>query len=227
LTDADDPYGLTKGIAPLYEKPKKTMVHKSLTAMWWILELFPHSYYTRDDMSEEMRIPLGARRRLPADSLVHPSVMQRMQEKVCYRPHNVTMDELVLPAAPTPDNPEGFYVFKPTQCREGDWRENWFVVFVVSVLEIALGLFVLAWVLIGLGHVADWLLQLAPWLRHNVLPTDNLTWVSALYQRVSTFVLDLSSPLWLWVWHWFWALIVATVLVVVRFAIATVRRQQS
>ena len=84
-----------KSLYPLYETPKVGPVHQSLTWLWWVLEIFPHRYYDRDDAKEKMRIPFGAWRKLRKNAIVHESVWQRLQDKVCYRPPNVKLEELI------------------------------------------------------------------------------------------------------------------------------------
>jgi uncharacterized protein (DUF2235 family) len=64
---------------PLYRKPTRSIVHQSLKGAWWALEFFPHIFYEKDGGKEMYRIPLGAPRDMPAGSLVHHSVFERMQ----------------------------------------------------------------------------------------------------------------------------------------------------
>jgi uncharacterized protein (DUF2235 family) len=218
-TPAEDPCGLTAGIAPLYEKPLSSPLHNSLTLPWWLLEVFPHRYYDRDDSHEKMRIPLAARRRLHKGALVHSSVRDRLQEKVCYRPPNVSLEEIQTPAS-TP----GCYVFEPIKCREGGWRENWLLVFTVSVLEIALGLFLLAHLLLWGAECLVWLLQRFDWLGHHALAKTDYSNFAAMYGIVRAWTQRVRSTHSLWILRRFWPLIVAAIVVIWRFLVATARR---
>ncbi len=67
----------------------KADLHKSLHGGWWILECLPHSYYDYKVGKKKWRIPLGARRTIPEDSVVHQSVENRMQAKIGYSPSNL------------------------------------------------------------------------------------------------------------------------------------------
>jgi uncharacterized protein (DUF2235 family) len=83
----------------LYDPPTSWKLHHSLTWKWWVQEIVPHIYYNKDDGKEYRRVPLGLRlRQLPAGSLVHRSVMDRMLAPppgaAPYAPRNVRQDEL-------------------------------------------------------------------------------------------------------------------------------------
>jgi uncharacterized protein (DUF2235 family) len=66
--------------------------HNSLTRLWWILEIFPHSYYDAVTKKKRWRIPLGARRVIPPGSVVHETVWQKLAVDSSYRPPNLPSD---------------------------------------------------------------------------------------------------------------------------------------
>ena len=153
-----EPTPANAALASIYETPKvPAELHKSLTGVWWLLELLPHRYYDKDDSSAKMRIPLGAYRNIPGGSLIHPSVKDRLKTDPCYRPRNITLSEIVdqptsivSPPSPgdTPDTVQYLY-FEPTVCREHKYRLNPILVFVVKVLELGFLFYVL--LLLALG----------------------------------------------------------------------------
>jgi hypothetical protein len=147
-----EPTSETAALAPLYEKPKSSTLHHSLHGVWWLLELLPHRYYDKDDSSVKKRIPLGAYRKIPKGSLVHPSVRQRLKNP-CYQPKNVTGDELVDPrsASSSPLDTDVYLHFEPKLCRDYTLRQNWLVVFVVTVLELGLAFYAASWMAV-LAH---------------------------------------------------------------------------
>ncbi len=66
------------------------MVNRSLSGAWWLLELLIHRHYVMDTDKERWRIPMGASRVLPAHSVVHASVVKRMEDpRAQYKPRNV------------------------------------------------------------------------------------------------------------------------------------------
>ena len=85
---------LTHAAASLYSpapKPDcKEIPHHSLHGPWWLLEVFPHRFYDKDEGGQHWRIPLGAPRTIPRGSLVHPSAVQRMDDQqFAYAPPNL------------------------------------------------------------------------------------------------------------------------------------------
>jgi len=64
-------------------------MHNSLTGAWWILEFLPHSYYDPVARKKRWRIPLGASRVIPEDSVLHVSVIERLDGKIGYAPKNL------------------------------------------------------------------------------------------------------------------------------------------
>ncbi len=75
---------------PLYVSPDPAAeLHKSLKGLWRLLEFFPHEYYNKPDGRREWRIPLGKRRAIPEGSLIHESVLQRIDSRDDYCPRNL------------------------------------------------------------------------------------------------------------------------------------------
>ena len=74
-------------------------LHISLRGFWLPLEFLPHTYYNKPDGQREWRIPLGAHRRIPAGSLLHESVLERMNLRADYRPENLPDQYRVEPRA--------------------------------------------------------------------------------------------------------------------------------
>ncbi len=104
------------GAVELYSKPNPIWpVHKSLKGSWWLLECLPHRYYDKDDANEQWRIPLGRARQLPKSSVIHPSVVARMNDpRYNYAPKN--LPKAALSPHPgkqqgTAANLEGFYLY--------------------------------------------------------------------------------------------------------------------
>jgi len=69
--------------------PPQGMVHKSLTGAWWILEVLPHKYYDAVKKKEGVKIPLGSPRSIPAGSVFHQSVKDKVAVDPTYRPVNL------------------------------------------------------------------------------------------------------------------------------------------
>jgi hypothetical protein len=209
-----EPTSETAALAPLYEKPKSSALHHSLHGVWWLLELFPHRYYDKDDSSVKKRIPLGAYRKIPRGSLVHPSVRERLKNP-CYQPKNVTGDELVGPrsTATGPLDIVSYLQFEPKICREYTLRQNWLVVFVATVLELGLAF-----------YAASWLAVLA---RRYVHPGRAFTDLWNGWFALEGFVMS----------HWFskitrvadflWAMLVVTVAVIVGKSISFLRKPRA
>jgi uncharacterized protein (DUF2235 family) len=63
--------------------------HNSLTWAWWILEFLPHSYYDPVSKKAKWRIPLGARRVIPEESLLHATVREKCLVDPSYHPPNL------------------------------------------------------------------------------------------------------------------------------------------
>jgi hypothetical protein len=144
-----EPTPATAALAPMYEKPKSHTLHPSLHGIWWLLELFPHRYYDKDDSSVKKRISLGAYRKIPRGALVHPSVKERLETQACYRPKNIASEDLVNVSADAGASSHHAYLrFEAKVCREYMLRENRFVVFLVTALQLGLALYAASWLIV-------------------------------------------------------------------------------
>ena len=193
-------------LSTLYEKPKASPLHRSLCGIWWLLEFLPHRYYDKDDSSVKKRIPLGAYRVIPQDALVHPSVKQRLQTDPCFRPKNVTSEELVAAA-------DDYLRFQPTVCRSYAVRGNWLVVFLVSVLELGLLLAALWRLAVLVGRTGPLLAMMWRWVRRAAPEAENYV-MSRWFEKPGL----LRDSLWL--------LLLATVLVVATRLVSLARRPE-
>ncbi|MGC2791649.1 MAG: hypothetical protein WA899_06495, partial [Candidatus Sulfotelmatobacter sp.] len=64
---------------------------------WWILELLPHSYYDPVAKKEKWRIPLGARRVIPENSVLHQTAIEKLKVDPAYRPPNLPKSSSIEP----------------------------------------------------------------------------------------------------------------------------------
>ena len=64
-------------------------LHNSLKGAWWLLEYLPQRYFDKLTKTEKWRIPVGVSRSIPEGSLIHESVLERMQLAGDYRPLNL------------------------------------------------------------------------------------------------------------------------------------------
>ena len=72
------------------KNPSKSIIHRSLHGPWWILECLWHRRYTNDTEVEQWNIPFGASRTVPNNSVIHPSVVERIQDTAFnYSPRNL------------------------------------------------------------------------------------------------------------------------------------------
>jgi uncharacterized protein (DUF2235 family) len=149
----------------LYAPGAATEVHRSLKGLWWLLEVLPHRYYDKDDNVEQKRVPLGVWRKIPAESLVHGSAYERLNDVGAdYRPQNLHIDDLhELPKA-APLQPFKLYRYKP---RRND-EENDFLRIVGLAISwmilIILGLIVTYWFCRFLCHLPSWLHRFGSYL---------------------------------------------------------------
>ncbi|MGH9200571.1 MAG: phospholipase effector Tle1 domain-containing protein, partial [Vicinamibacterales bacterium] len=69
----------------------RARVHESLVGLWTLFEMLPVRYYdeTADPPKARLEIPLGRRRRIPDDALVHESALKRLALDPAYRPRNL------------------------------------------------------------------------------------------------------------------------------------------
>ncbi|HLZ13726.1 MAG TPA: DUF2235 domain-containing protein [Candidatus Acidoferrum sp.] len=70
-------------------------LHNSLTKRWWIAEILPHKYYDEKTKRPKWRIPFGASREIPPNSVLHQSVLDKLALHNGYQPKN-----LVEPGGP-------------------------------------------------------------------------------------------------------------------------------
>jgi uncharacterized protein (DUF2235 family) len=68
-------------------------VHNSLTAAWWIAEVLPHKYYDEQTKSPKWRIPFGASREIPPNSVLHQTVLDKLNLRNGYEPKNLVDPE--------------------------------------------------------------------------------------------------------------------------------------
>jgi uncharacterized protein (DUF2235 family) len=85
---ADTILGRIPPPGPAVPDPAAKM-HNSLTWTWWIVEFLPHSYYDPILRKVKWRIPLGARRSIPEESVLHETVRDRLRLNQSYKPTNL------------------------------------------------------------------------------------------------------------------------------------------
>ena len=214
-----EPTPLTAALAPLYEKPRTATLHPSLHGIWWLLEFFPHRFYDKDDAAVKMRIPLGAYRKIPNGSLIHPTVRDRFRNHPCYKPKNITSPELVDPSPTSPTDAAGnpYLTFHPAGCRDLNLRKNWFLVFLVTILQIGVAIYVSLFVLSRLTREAYRHLHPA-----SVVPTIRHAWIH-LEQSVMGQWFRTLGPL----ADLLWAIIIAFVLVSIARLISLATKARS
>jgi hypothetical protein len=141
-----------------YIPPTSSKLHKSLNWRWWIPELIPHLYYNKDDRQERYRVPLGLRRRqIPARSLIHESVAQRMNTSALqYEPKNISRAELVRCADdPVPICADGtqYYRFRPKDRKRSgkvfEFFDRFVVTWLFTIFDIVILVPVLVWIVLG------------------------------------------------------------------------------
>ena len=64
-------------------------INNSLTLAWWILEFLPHQYYDPVDKRPKWTIPLGKRRIIPEESVLHATVDEKLKIDLTYKPPNL------------------------------------------------------------------------------------------------------------------------------------------
>jgi uncharacterized protein (DUF2235 family) len=74
---------------PPVKPDPRGQLHNSLTAWWWLLELLPHSYYDSVLKKVRWRIPFAARRVIPAGSVLHATVKEKLRDDTSYKPQNL------------------------------------------------------------------------------------------------------------------------------------------
>jgi len=73
-------------------------LHESLTWRWWLLQLFPQQYYDKEDEQIHWRVPYGAARSIPHNSIIYKSAERRLRSTTpgeeVYRPRNLKVEDL-------------------------------------------------------------------------------------------------------------------------------------
>jgi uncharacterized protein (DUF2235 family) len=83
--------GRTGSPPPVSPNPAQR-IHVSLKGAWWILEMIPHRYYDPKDKKMHWRLPLGRSRAIPAGSVFHQSVVEKLRVDPKYKPKNLPYD---------------------------------------------------------------------------------------------------------------------------------------
>jgi uncharacterized protein (DUF2235 family) len=78
-------------------------LHNSLHGTWWCLEFLPHRDSDPKKRGAKYHVPLGTPRKIPQGSLVHESVLQRMEFVKAYRPKNLPASYTLEPRIIFPD----------------------------------------------------------------------------------------------------------------------------
>jgi uncharacterized protein (DUF2235 family) len=110
----DDEYAA----ASFYQPPVQPgSPHESLKGPWWLLEILPHRHYVIDADEVHWRTPFGSRRRVPAGSVIHGSVRERLSNpELHYAPNNLCPKYLQPHPDPQPGSAvhrEGFHLYQP------------------------------------------------------------------------------------------------------------------
>lgn len=79
--------------------PPGQKLHNSMTFLWRLCELFPHKYFDGAGRLRWQAAPTSHPREVPEDSLLHPSLIDRLSSDPRYRPGNLDL-HLVLPLHP-------------------------------------------------------------------------------------------------------------------------------
>jgi uncharacterized protein (DUF2235 family) len=167
-----------KALRPLYLEPTQTKVHRSLKKIWWLLEFIPHRYYDKDDGKEQLRIPLGMRRRIPSGNTKRPDgttlgrpdgtklavptyihhTARTMMEAGKYRAKNILDWENSLVDEDVEDQPKrSLLAYKPAKDAQpwrNGWLVRWTVIIVVTLADVAVVLLLLMLVALLLRYIA-------------------------------------------------------------------------
>lgn len=87
---------------PPVQPDARAAIHNSLTFWWWLFEFLPHSYYDPVAKKLRWRIPRGSRRVIPAGSVLHSTVNEKLRVDPTYKPSNLPADpgeEVTRPCA--------------------------------------------------------------------------------------------------------------------------------
>ena len=134
--------------------PPDHCIHDSLKGIWWLLQLFPQQYYDKENAKIQLRVPFGAPRTIPRDSIIHGSAVRRMDQTVAgeepYRPRNLKRGQvqpLQVPVSSTTANLAGTFVYAPTDASSSDSTAVRYAKLVVG--SIIFGLFLLVVAIVG------------------------------------------------------------------------------
>jgi hypothetical protein len=77
---------------PAGQEWSASRAHASLTGAWWLFEFLPKKYWDFHSQPPQyrFRIPLGKPREVPPGTLLHRSIIDRMQALPAYRPPNLS-----------------------------------------------------------------------------------------------------------------------------------------
>lgn len=166
----------------LYETPKKSMVHDSLTGPWWIPEYIPGIYYDKDLSKDAYRVPRGTPRKLPHGALLHHSVYERLQDKSAnYDPANLKAGKLTpatYPAAHSARNNSVLYEYQPTEGKKPGAFKRRALIGLFATLDSILVLClvsIIAIVFAGILHLLFWAIgcayfKLGVWVMKHLGP---------------------------------------------------------
>jgi uncharacterized protein (DUF2235 family) len=193
----DDPQRRTEQLQCLYPKPASWNIHKSLDWKWWMLELFPHRYYSTDaDKKEILRVPWGAWRRLPDEAMLHKRVMDWEGDAYAYESPNLKCGKRHL-IGEGPWKGYGRFEAPP---QKGGWRESRVVVFGFKAWLTAIPVMILWWPLMWvLGLMSD----------EGVVPAS----IANALSELKGSVFELGAALGDVVWVVGWSLAIAAVVV--------------
>lgn len=82
---------------PPFPPDPASPINNSLTWAWWILEFLPHSYYDPVAKKAKWAIPLGRRRIIPEQSVLHETVIEKLHVDPTYRPPNLPVERCTEP----------------------------------------------------------------------------------------------------------------------------------
>jgi uncharacterized protein (DUF2235 family) len=224
LTPKEEEQPGAADLASLYPPPVMPGVpHVSLTWKWWPLEIFPHRYYVDDNAPERMRIPLGARRRIRKGTIIAASLWQRLSEadrrhftQPVVPPGHGTIADLSTCHQAT------------SEITDNGWRENPFVVLLVTVFEIAIGLLLGWYLLLFLLHILSALLRVAKAFVHRILPADH--YHPLCFAKAASCVRDFCHAASHGLIHWWSAPLAAALLIVALHSLVAAwrnRKQQN
>jgi hypothetical protein len=175
----------------LYVPPTSSTLHNSMAPKWWLLEAIPHIYYNKDDGEEQHRVPLGLRRRqLPAGSVVHESVIWRMETpEYNYAPKNILRSELLPLAGGRSADGTHYYSFQPTNRKPTnkilELLDRYVITWFFLIFDLAVLLPIILWAaLFVVGALVVVVIKLVPalwWLAIHVFPWLSCLWASLMH----------------------------------------------